>query len=325
MYRADGSLEGAGLASGNLFHLCNISNLVADAAWVFGTWYRERCDIAAIDLFNETSVFYDLYVPFVSKDGKTMIYSIPNRILNNKKNKDEKEEKNWVLTDRFFLVDTVGGVRAEGRPPEIVRYLTRLELRVNLVNTRDSPDKPGMIHPPIAVLQYEEVTLDQARDGATVEMTFSVSYKMDMKEAHKDVEISVGVLSVFAVLLAAIEAWSWSRRSGKLAVDVSSLVTLVFAAAGYLSYVFLCVIFFSSLYWFIFFKQQTFVHVVLPTEDQEQFIKRYLISAFGLKLVNILFLLYSQISVDVFLLDWEKPPVVNTKSSKDSSEPPISV
>ena len=327
-----------------VFHLCNISNLVADAAWVFGTWYRERCDIAAIDLFNETSVFYDLYVPFVSKDGKTMIYSIPNRILNNKNNKDEKEEKNWVLTDRFFLVDTVGGVRAEGRPPEIVRYLARLELRVNLVNTRDSPDKPGMIHPPIAVLQYEEVTLDQARDGATVEMTFSVSYKMDMKEAHKDVEISVGVLSVFAVLLAAIEAWSWSRRSrklkkisgafnkkymfdrsGKLAVDVSSLVTLVFAAAGYLSYVFLCVIFFSSLYWFIFFKQQTFVHVVLPTEDQEQFIKRYLISAFGLKLVNILFLLYSQISVDVFLLDWEKPPVVNTKSSKDSSEPPISV
>ena len=199
-----------------VFHLCNISNLVADAAWVFGTWYRERCDIAAIDLFNETSVFYDLYVPFVSKEGKTMIYSIPNRILNNKNNKDEKEEKNWVLTDRFFLVDTVGGVRAEGRPPEIVRYLTRLELRVNLVNTRDSPDKPGMIHPPIAVLQYEEVTLDQARDGATVEMTFSVSYKMDMKEAHKDVEISVGVLSVFAVLLAAIEAWSWSRRSRKL-------------------------------------------------------------------------------------------------------------
>merc|ERR1719445_726222 len=30
VYRADGSLEGAGLASGNLFHLCNISNLVAD-------------------------------------------------------------------------------------------------------------------------------------------------------------------------------------------------------------------------------------------------------------------------------------------------------
>ena len=325
VYRADGSLEGAGLASGNLFHLCNISNLVADSAWVFGTRYMQRCEMSALELFNISTVFYDLYVPFVSKEGKTLIYSVPNRILNNKKNIDEEDEKNWVLTDRFFLVDTIGGVRSEGKSPEIVRFLSRLELRVTLINTRESPDKPGMIHPPVAVLKYEEVTLEEARDGKKVEMEFSVSYKMDMKEARKDVEISVGVLSVFAILLAAIEAWSWSRRSGKLAADVSSLVTLIFSAAGYLSYVFLCVIFFSSLYWFIFFKQQTFVHVVLPTEEQERFIKHYLISAFGLKLFNILFLIYSQISVDVFLLDWEKPPVVTTKSVKDSTEPPVSV
>ena len=78
---------------------------------------------------------------------------------------------------------------------------------MSLVNTRDSPDKPGMIHPPVAVLEYDEVTLDEARDGRKVEMVFSVSYKMDMKEARKDVEISVGVLAVFAILLAAIEAW----------------------------------------------------------------------------------------------------------------------
>ena len=39
VYRTDGSLERVGLASGNLFHLCNISNLVADSAWVFGTRY----------------------------------------------------------------------------------------------------------------------------------------------------------------------------------------------------------------------------------------------------------------------------------------------
>ena len=244
MYRADGSLEAAGLASGNMFHLCNISNLVADSAWVFGTRYRQRCEMSALELFNITTVFYDLYVPFVSKEGKTLIYSVPNRILNNKKNIDEDDEKNWVLTDRFFLVDTIGAVRSEGKSPEIVRFLSRLELRVTLINTRESPDKPGMIHPPVAILKYEEGTLEEARDGRKVEMEFSVSYKMDMKEARKDVEISVGVLSVFAILLAAIEAWSWSRRSGKLAADVSSLVTLIFSAAGYLSYVFLFVIFF---------------------------------------------------------------------------------
>ena len=40
-----------------------------------------------------------------------------------------------------------------------------------------------------------------------------------------------------------------SRRAGKVAVDLSSLVKMVVATAGNLSYVFLCVIFFSCLYW----------------------------------------------------------------------------
>ena len=35
---------------------------------------------------------------------------------------------------------------------------------------------------------------------------------MDMKNAEKDVEIAVGVMSALAVLLSAVEAWSWSKR-----------------------------------------------------------------------------------------------------------------
>jgi hypothetical protein len=35
---------------------------------------------------------------------------------------------------------------------------------------------------------------------------------MDMRHAEKDVEIAVGVMSALAVLLAAVEAWSWARR-----------------------------------------------------------------------------------------------------------------
>jgi hypothetical protein len=53
-------------------------------------------------------------------------------------------------------------------------------------------------------------------------------------------------------------------------VDLRSLAKLVVAAAGNLSHVFLAVVFFSSLYWFIFFKQQTFVHTMLPSPDQAQ-------------------------------------------------------
>ncbi len=66
-----------------------------------------------------------------------------------------------------------------------------------------------------------------------------------------------------------VQCW-WCCRSGKVAVDLRSLAKLVVAAAGNLSHVFLAVVFFSSLYWFIFFKQQTFVHTMLPSPDQAQ-------------------------------------------------------
>ena len=56
---------------------------------------------------------------------------------------------------RFFLVDSVGGASGKDPKPRVVRYLSSLELRVSLLNTRESPDKPGRIHPPLAVLRSD--------------------------------------------------------------------------------------------------------------------------------------------------------------------------
>ena len=76
------------------------------------------------------------------------------RILNNKDNKEEEENKNWRLTSRMFLVDSIGGeTPGSGSLAGVVRYLASLELRVTLLNTRESPDRPGRIHPPLAVLR----------------------------------------------------------------------------------------------------------------------------------------------------------------------------
>ena len=44
-----------------------------------------------------------------------------------------------------------------------------------------------------------------------------------------------------------------------------------------------------------------------PTEDQENLIKSYVISIFALKTVDVIHLLVTQMTVDVFLIDWERP------------------
>ena len=59
----------------------------------------------------------------------------------------------------------------------------------------------------------------------------------------------MGVMSVFAVLWAAMETWSWSKRSGKASVDPVTLAKLVAFSCGALANIFLAVIFFTSLYW----------------------------------------------------------------------------
>ena len=77
--------------------------------------------------------------------------------------------------------------------------------------------------------------------------------------------------------------WSWHRRSGMVGLDPILIVKLIAIAAGNLANVFFCVIFFTCLYWFVFYKEQNFLHAMLPSEDQEKIIKDYVISIFSLK------------------------------------------
>lgn len=46
---------------------------------------------------------------------------------------------------------------------------------------------------------------------------------------------------------------------------------------------------------------------VIPTDDADYFVIAYLTSAFVLKLLDLIHLIYTQVTADIFLIDWEKP------------------
>ena len=100
------------------------------------------------------------------------------------------------MTSRFFLVDRVSGVPtsqfaaslSESRP-KAVRYLSKMELRIEMLDTRENPEKAGRIFPPVAVIEYGEVSIDDLERGKEVEFEFSVKYKMEMREAKKDIGV----------------------------------------------------------------------------------------------------------------------------------------
>ena len=73
--------------------------------------------------------------------------------------------------------------------PKAVRYLSKMELRIEMLDTRENPEKAGRIYPPVAVIEYGEVSIDDLARGKEVEFEFSVKYKMEMREAKKDIGV----------------------------------------------------------------------------------------------------------------------------------------
>ena len=68
------------------------------------------------------------------------------------------------------------------------------------------------------------------------------------------------------------------------------------------------IVFGLSVQWLVFFKKQNIVYRLLPTESQEQnLFVDLLIVAFVFKSLDLIHMFWTQISVDIFFIDWERP------------------
>ncbi|CAL8079935.1 unnamed protein product [Orchesella dallaii] len=298
---------------------CSDPPLVQGISRKFGSTYKTHCSMGIQQLWEkykkEPMTFLDPYVSYL--DGynfETHLYSIPVKIINFKRSglrtnvMDDKYQ--WQLVHRFFMVDTIGGfedANINGTPSH-VRYVSEMHVRIQLQNSKE----PGRIYVPLITLTYKDMTKDEFLRNEQITFDFSVTYMMDMSRSLEDVKISVGVISALAVIWAAIQTWSWNRRNGRVEVDIETIVNLFITSCGHLADAFFIVCFGTALYWFIFFKKQAVVHVMLPDPLQERLIRDLLISAFALKIVDILKLLYRQSNIDIFFIDWERPKARST-------------
>ncbi len=176
--------------------MCNGSFNQLDAAFNFATRYSKSCKVPLHLLFNKGEPeFLDLYIPY-EEDGGLKLHAIPILIRNNGDNREEKDDSRWSLTSRIFLVDAVSGIPVrdkkegdgpEGSLPELVRYMSRLSMTVDVVNARERPGRSGKIYPPVVAVEY---AVAESRDiGKEVEFHFDVEYRMDLKEGKRDIEV----------------------------------------------------------------------------------------------------------------------------------------
>ncbi|KAG8288713.1 Meckelin [Homalodisca vitripennis] len=294
------SLRGSGL------QLCPGEWTSQDAAFRFGSHYHQGCRLLPSQLLSslpQTELF-DLYLQFNSS-----LYSLP--ILNtnyqqgNRFPNKEADVGQWQLTRRFFLVDTVSGKSVSTDKAEVIQYLQSATLRIR---TQQGEDQ-GRIYPPLLILKYGEITVKDLVADKPLGVSFTVDFYMDSR-------IWLGVLCGLTVVWSALQTWSHAKRSAHLVIDLLTLCQLCLVAAGHLSNVFFLVVGLAAVHSLVYYKGQSVTQVLLPSRTLDGYVHTYVIVAFSLKLVEVVSMVWQQMSVDIFLIDWERP-----RAAKDNTQP----
>ncbi|CAL4153921.1 unnamed protein product [Meganyctiphanes norvegica] len=328
----------------DILKICPQIDSHLDSALVFGTTFSQSCLIDVDDIWDtfETE-FFDVFLKYYDDDEENM-YAIPVLNLNYRQDKsflNRQSRSKWQLTRRFFVYDNLSGKESVSLNTgdnidrtKVVRYIKNIEIFVQL-QEGGGQENHGRIYPPLIRIEYNELEHKEYGMGKKVRTTFKLTYTMNFNKIQADLSIAVGVMSAFATLLALIQTWSWSRRSGKLTIDLLTIIHLILVECGNLANVIFAVMFFACFYWTVFFKRQDVVYMFLLTHYQEDIIKNYIIAAFILKSIQIIHIIISQISIDMFIIDWEQPRpknslphpqfTVNTEENEKKNEQPISI
>ncbi|CAD6198590.1 unnamed protein product [Caenorhabditis auriculariae] len=185
-------------------------------------------------------------------------YRFGRRSGANSVNRLAKEQNRWILTRRFFLLDDFSITTKNG---SVVRVASHVKFHIWFQKNGD-----GLIHPP-----YIEIDYNDNFERTTVESSFQVVYGRDPGPFDRDLEITMFVICPISVIWAALSAYSWGRRNGKVsAVDASSVLKLVLYECALLGDVFFIVVAVVACWTTFSYKSQTYVFYKLLSERQEQ-------------------------------------------------------
>ncbi|KAM4736601.1 meckelin [Anableps anableps] len=299
---------------GSNLQLCPALAAKQAAAFSFGTSYQESCDLSVADLLDSypEPFFYDVYMDLGGGENRKLL-PLPTLVQNQQYNGqfiNQDNMRNWYLSRRMFMVDTLSGrEKSITSSPKVIRVATSVRIRFQLVPRTQE----GQIFPPLMTVTYTDVPITDV-NTQTVSVTFAMDYEMDQTEARTKTDTALGILGGVAVLYSLLKTVSWKRRIASPIIDLETMLKFLLFYSGDLANVFFVVTVGTGLYWLIFYKAQQFVSVLLPLPSQEEQFVTYIGCAFALKAVQFLHKLYLQVTVDIFLIDWERPRIKGNRT-----------
>lgn len=284
-----------------------------DNAFQFGTSFYTHCQIPMNTIYFRDMEFYELYIHTIMNNKRTVsfipILNMELRVGGSRVNYFKIDK--WQFTKRFFILDVVSGrtpeTYSDDNSLKILRYAELMELVIQ--PRKDSIG--GIIYLPYLRVYYNELSLtDQTK--SKVNIIFRVKYSNISNNALKILGIINGIGCGFCLVLALLKAWSLSKRCGTAGISI--LFRFICLLCGYTANSIFFFIFLICGIWFLIFRNQDIFWIYLPDDIQEKVIEKYIISAFCLKIIHIFYIIYTQITVNLFLIDWEQPklPTVTT-------------
>lgn len=311
-YDLRGNFLGWQTLKGGTLQMCPNTQSTWDAAFKFGTYYSLSCSLAVSNLFQAVPepVFYELFLLYTSTSGASMLWPIP--VWNANIQGGSGVLGSFPLR-RFFLIDGISGRQANlSSQPSYVTVATSLALSIYL------PVSPPSSQPPFQLT----VTYQKQNLQTSAQVSFAVTYTQSQGTYKRDADIALGVLGSLAAVVAILETTSWLRRSGQQNIGIMVIVKFLAFSCGALANAFFLVVYGISVYWLIAFKgQTTTVTVTLPPSGgqvETDFII-YMSLAFALKVLELLHLLVTQLTANIFLIDWERPKDKSTSNSQGKS------
>nr|XP_019948293.1 PREDICTED: meckelin [Paralichthys olivaceus] len=307
---------------GNNLQLCPETAIKQAAAYSFGTAYKESCELSVAELMDShpEPLFYDVFLDLGGGENRKLL-PLPTLVYNQQYNGrfiNQESMKNWYLSRRVFLVDMLGGrEKSVSSQPKVIRVASSVKIRFQMVPRTQK----GQVYPPLMIITYTDVPITDI-NTQTVSTTFAVEYDMDQSEARIKTDTALGVMGGVAVLYSLLKTVSWKRRIASPLIDAGTMLKFLLFYAGDLANVFFAVTVGTGLYWLIFYKAQQFVSVLLPLPAQEEQFVTYIGCAFTLKAIQFLHKLVFQVSVDVFLIDWERPRSKSSRTVQASAGEP---
>lgn len=315
-YHMDGTFVGYEPLTDQLI-LCPHSSQETKRYREFGTNVQIDCSLD-VELFTtlEDTYFYEIFLidsNGVAQDVPVLIKNI--RDENGNEVNSGSGESSWQLVRRFFIYDNISGrvgteAYAKKETTTVLRYLVAAKLVVELQTDTDEA-----IYIPYFELEYRSrLTSYISTQDSTASVSFESEYSMSISNF---LQVAMGILILahaIVLFVCIVRTYVWTKNNP----PAISRETYIFWLCGKSLMIFVATwtfiifwyMFLLCSYWFIFFKMQYHVFVLLPpARDPSSYVP--FASIVGLlvflHLITVFDMIRRQSKTDFFFIDWETP------------------